>query len=81
MAHYLVLVEALDGGAEGAAHEALGSGRVMQEANLQGNEPILHSQGLHQLPALPVPNVQVAAIAPCGGRGWRGLGIRQKGMG
>lgn len=54
---HLVLVEALDVGAEGTAHEALGSIRVVQEADLQGNKPILHRQGLHNLMALPVPHV------------------------
>lgn len=39
---YLILVEALDGGAEGAAYKALSGIWVMQEADLQRDEPILH---------------------------------------
>lgn len=38
---HLILEEALDGGAEGTAHEALGSSWVVQEADLQGYEPVL----------------------------------------
>lgn len=60
---HLILEKALDGGAEGTAHEALGSGRVMQEADLQGEEPILQWQSLHDLMALPVPDIQVAPIS------------------
>lgn len=66
---HLILVEALDGGAEGTAHEALGCIGVVQEADLQGDEPILQRQGLHDLMALPVPHVYVATIQPWGG-GW-----------
>ena len=33
-ARHLILEEALDGGAEGTAHKALGSSRVVQEADL-----------------------------------------------
>lgn len=54
---HLILVEALDGGAEGTAHEALGRVWVVQEADLQGDEPVLQGQGLHDLMALPVPHV------------------------
>lgn len=69
---HLILVEALDGGAEGTAHEALGCIGVVQEADLQGDEPILQRQGLHDLMALPVPHVYVATIQPWGGgRGQR----------
>lgn len=54
---YLILVEALDGGAEGTAHKALGSIWVVEEADLQGNEPILQRQRLDNLMALPVPHM------------------------
>lgn len=60
---HLILEEALDGGAEGTAHEALGGGRVVQEADLQGDEPVLQRQGLHNLTALPVPDVQAVPIS------------------
>lgn len=40
-ARHLILEEALDGGAEGTAHEALGSGWVVEEADFQGDAPIL----------------------------------------
>lgn len=79
---HLILVEVLDGGAEGTAHEAVGRIWVVQEADLQGDEPILQRQGLHDLVALPVPHVDVASIQPWGrdgarewaqdqGSGWR----------
>lgn len=68
---HLILVEVLDGGAEGTAHKALGRIWVVQEADLQGDEPILQRQGLHDLVALPVPHVYVASIQPWGGDGAR----------
>lgn len=79
---HLVLEEALDGGAEGTAHEALGSGWVMEEADLQGDETVLQRQGLHDLTALPVPDVQAASVQSCMGPGRRkGSGSGQGAMG
>jgi hypothetical protein len=45
------------GASEGTAHKALGSIWVVEEADLQGNEPILQRQRLDNLMALPVPHM------------------------
>lgn len=61
---YLILVEALDVGAEGTAYKALSGSWVMQEADLQGDQPIFHLQGLDNLMTLPVPHMYAAPIQP-----------------
>lgn len=61
---YLILVEALDVGAEGTAYKTLGGTWVVQESDLQGYQPICHLQGLDNLMALPVPHKYAAPIQP-----------------
>lgn len=61
---HLGLVEAVDGAADGAAHVALGSIGVVQEADLQGCSILTHVDGLDVGASGPVPHVEVASVAP-----------------